>query len=333
MCGAAFPSSPLCVVSFASTSFGWCCYLLFPRGLCCLLFIHPCLGVGATSTRSYGWCCCCLFLLLVVLFSSSSSSGWCCVLSFSFVGGAALCGLRSIPFLSGVFPHSVVLFSHPSLVVLLFSSSSSGVAVVSPPLSFLVVLWGISLLWGGAACHPLSSLWVALPSSFSFGCCFVNWPLARPGDSSFLKGQSEPRASGVVGSWVVVSSVIGVMCPTHLCGVASLIAVGSSWEQTSVEGLKKSGSPKTLDSGVVVLGCFFCYWCFVSCCLGRFSLLLSLSVTCSSLPLPFGWCSSFPPVLLDLLLLGLVMSSWVVLFSPPLSVLRVVSFSEFEFKL
>ena len=39
----------------------------------------------------------------------------------------------------------------------------------------------------GAACHLLSSLWVALLSSSSFGLCFVNWPLSRPGDLSLLE--------------------------------------------------------------------------------------------------------------------------------------------------
>ena len=43
----------------------------------------------------------------------------------------------------------------------------------------------------------------------------MSWPSARPGDLSLLKvkdvGKSEPRPSGVVGSWKF--SVIDVLCP------------------------------------------------------------------------------------------------------------------------
>ena len=56
----------------------------------------------------------------------------------------------------------------------------------------------------------------SLPSP-SFGEVLLAILFLRFGDLSLLKvkdvGKSEPRASGVIGSWVVVSSVIGVMCP------------------------------------------------------------------------------------------------------------------------
>ena len=191
---------------------------------------------------------------------------------------------------------------------------------------FGVLLWtsGFLLLRRGVACHSESSLWVALPSSSSFGWCFVNWPLARPGNLSLLKvkdvGKSEPLASPVLGLLVLlllVSCVLllwsfGIVIVLDICDGNPVALLIGFWVVLGTNLFGRSqeiAKTKPLDSCVVGSWFFFCYWCFVFCCLGRVSLLLSLSLTFTMIFPLLGDAWFFCVVLFSLLLLPLVVLS------------------------
>ena len=148
-----------------------------------------------------------------IVLLSSSPGGWCCVLPFFFVevlmGGAACHPPLWCPRCVVLqYLQWVVLF--PSF--LFWKWVLLGGAASPTSLSWRVVLLLHHVNWWScflSSCHGSAS------SSFGW-CCFVDWPLGRPGDWTLWKvkdiGMSEPRASGVVGSWFVGSSIFDIVC-------------------------------------------------------------------------------------------------------------------------
>ena len=226
--GAGSSSSIFCVVAFAFFSFEW---VLLP------------------------------LVLWEVLRSSSP-----------FVGGTALVGPtfqffvgEELPLFRGA-AYSSLLFggrllwvlllpTPPPFLVLSASSSSFGWryvlvsrVVLSSFTTFGVVLLSPSLFcrWCCSSLLLLLSFCVVLSASFTFGwCCFVDWLVDRLGDEPLLKVEdvrkAERRASGVVGSWVVVSSSsIGIMC--HVAWVFGLVFVFDICDGTPFWGSAASPS-------------------------------------------------------------------------------------------
>ena len=144
----------------------------------------------------------------------------------------------------------------------------------------------------------------------------------------------------LLGGAVCCSSVLsGAASSSFSGGAVSLIGLWVVLGLTSLEIQECRGVRTPNLWGRWILGCcFFCYWNYVSCCLGLWALELSLSLTVAmvllleyagfppgaSSPLEwcffpshfgrccFGWCCC--PILLWC---GAGFSSWVVLPSPP----------------